>query len=67
MPDHPDLEPKKMFGYQASFVKGNFFMGLHEDNVVVRLPDGLHEKFPELSGSPPFDPMGGRPMKGWFV
>ena len=67
LPRHPDAQPRKMFGYAACFVKGNFFIGLHESNVVVRLPDGLHLKFKELAGSPPFDPMGGRPMRGWFV
>ena len=67
IPKHPDAEPRQMFGYQACFVKGNFWMGLHEANVVVRLPDGLEARFAELKGSPAFDPMGGRPMKGWFV
>lgn len=67
LPRHPDAQPRTMFGYAACFVKGNFFAGLHESNVVVRLPDGLHLKFEELAGAPPFDPMGGRPMRGWFV
>ena len=67
LPAHPAAEPRKMFGYAACFVNGHFFIGLHEENVVVRLPDGLDEKFAEVKGSAPFDPMGGRPMKGWFV
>lgn len=67
IPKHPDAQPKQMFGYQACFVRGNFWMGLHEANVVVRLPDGLDARFPEVAGAGAFDPMGGRPMKGWFV
>ncbi len=67
LPRHPDAEPRQMFGYPCCFVRGNFWVGLHEANVVIRLPDGLHEQFPELAGALPFDPMGGRPMKGWFV
>lgn len=67
LPAHPDVQPRKMFGYACAFVRGNFWSGLHEDKVVVRLPGGLHQRFPALAGAPPFDPMGGRPMKGWFV
>jgi len=69
LPEHPDAEPRKMFGYPACFVKGNFFVGMHEgDRVVVRLPGGIREKFPELAGAPIFDPMGtGKGMKDWFI
>ncbi|MBI1949422.1 MAG: TfoX/Sxy family protein [Deltaproteobacteria bacterium] len=67
LPAHPDVQPRRMFGYACAFVRGNFWTGLFEDKVVVRLPDGLHERFPRLAGAPPFDPMGGRPMKGWYV
>ena len=67
LPVHPDVEPRKMFGYACAFVRGNFWIGLHEANVVVRLPDGLHERVAALRGAPGFDPMGGRPMRGWFV
>lgn len=69
LPDHPDAEPRKMFGYPACFVKGNFFVGMHEeDRVVVRLPGGLREKFPELSAAAIFDPMGtGKGMKDWWI
>lgn len=67
LPQHPDAEPRLMFGYAACFVKGNFWMGLHQDDVVVRLPDGLEKRFDALNGAAPFDPMGGRPMKAWFV
>lgn len=67
LPTHPDAEPRKMFGYQACFVKGNFWVGLHGDNVVVRLPDGLEAQFDAMASAAPFNPMGGRPMRGWFV
>lgn len=69
LPDHPDAEPRKMFGYPACFVKGNFFVGMHEEEqVVVRLPGGLREKFPELAAAVGFDPMGtGKGMKDWWI
>lgn len=67
LPKHPDAEPRKMFGYPCCFVKGNFFVGMHEDNFVVRLP-GLKDKFTELAGAKVFDPMGsGKGMKDWWV
>lgn len=68
LPKHPDAEPKKMFGYPACFVKGNFFVGLHEENMVVRLPGGLKDRFPELKSAQFFDPMGtGKGMKDWWI
>ena len=36
LPDDPRIQKKKMFGYPAAFVNGNFFAGLHEENVVMR-------------------------------
>lgn len=66
LPSHPDAERKRMFGYAACFVRGNFFIGLHEENVVVRLPGDLKSKVP--AGAAAFDPMkNGRLMKDWWV
>lgn len=68
LPRDAIVQPKKMFGYPAAFVHGNYFAGLHEDNVVLRLPAPLRQKLPELAGAPVFDPMGtGTGMKDWLV
>lgn len=68
LPDDPAIEVKKMFGYTACFVNGNFFIGLHEDNIVARLPGALREKFPEMANADAFDPMkNGRGMKDWWL
>ena len=67
LPPHPEVEPKKMFGYACAFVRGNFWIGLHEDNVVIRLPVGLHTRFKAIANAQQFDPMGGRPMTGWYL
>jgi hypothetical protein len=67
LPKHPDLQPRKMFGYPCCFVKGVFFTGLHEEKVVMRLPDEVKAQLPALDGAAAFDPMGGRPMKQWWV
>ncbi|MEZ4669819.1 MAG: TfoX/Sxy family protein [Anaerolineae bacterium] len=68
LPKHPDAQSRKMFGYAACFVNGNFFTGMYEDNIVIRLPGGLKDKFPELARAPGFNPMGqGKGMKDWWV
>lgn len=67
LPDHPAAERRKMFGYPACFVNGNFFTGLHEHRVVIRLPGDIRRVAPELADAPTFDPMGtGRGMKDWY-
>lgn len=39
LPDAADVERRKMFGCPCAFVNGNMFAGLHEDRLLVRLPD----------------------------
>lgn len=68
LPKHVEAQARKMFGYPCCFVKGNFFVGMHEDNMVVRLPGDLKSKFAELKTAKGFDPMGnGKGMKDWWV
>lgn len=55
-----------MFGYPAAFVKEHMFAGLHEDRLVLRLDDaGAAEA--KRQGAMDFEPMSGRPMKGWVA
>jgi hypothetical protein len=62
---HPQAEPRKMFGYPALFVGGNYATGLFADRWVVRLlPDDLAALL-ALPGASPFSPMPGRAMSGW--
>jgi TfoX/Sxy family transcriptional regulator of competence genes len=53
-----------MFGSPTFFVSGNMFSGVHQDTVILRLPDSeraaLFKKHPEAGV---FTPMPGRPMK----
>ena len=56
---HPELERRKMFGYPAAFLGGHMVTGLHQSNWVARVGD--------LGGAEPFEPMAGRPMKGFAV
>lgn len=56
-----------MFGSPTFFVTGNMFAGVHEDTVIMRLPETDRSKisslYPEVK---PFTPMG-RPMKEYVA
>jgi hypothetical protein len=68
LPGSALIEKRKMFGYPSAFVRGNYFAGLFEENVVLRLPEPLRGKLPELANAAVFDPMRtGSGMKGWLV
>lgn len=68
LPKRPDAQARQMFGYPCCFVKGNFFVGMHEDNMVVRLPGDLKSKFAQLKTAQGFDPMANcKGMKDWWV
>lgn len=68
LPSHPDVVPRQMFGYPAAFVNGNFFTGLFEEDVLLRLPDAILPSVPEMRGQPVFNPMGrGKGMTGFYV
>ena len=62
----PELEQRKMFGYPAAFVAaGHMVTGLHGASWIVRLGESdqaaLHD-----AGGEDFEPMPGRPMKGFL-
>jgi hypothetical protein len=68
LPQNALVGQKRMLGYPATFVHGNYFAGLFEENVVLRLPEPLRGKLPELANTTVFDPMGtGKGMKDWLV
>jgi TfoX/Sxy family transcriptional regulator of competence genes len=62
MPGPPAAE-RKMFGYPAGFVNGNMFMGLFQDQMILRLPVEAREELVQKHGAKAFEPMPGRPMK----
>lgn len=63
----PELVARKMFGYPAGFIGGNLTTSLHEDRWIVRLPDDARAELLAIPGAAPFEPMPGRPMKGYVV
>jgi TfoX/Sxy family transcriptional regulator of competence genes len=58
----PPAERRKMFGYPAAFVNGQLFMGLWQEELMLRLPEGDRSTLQRLGGKP-FEPMEGRPMR----
>ena len=66
VPDHPAVTVRPMFGQLSAFVNGNMFMGLFGTALFVRLPEEEHETILEAGGAP-FEPMPGRPMRGYVL
>lgn len=60
------VEMRKMFGFPAAFIAGNMTAGLHQETVMVRLPDTeRQERIAE--GWSLFEPMPGRPMREYVA
>ncbi len=67
MKDFPMATQRKMFGYPAAFVNGNMFTGLFQDAMFLRLSDEDRAAFRSEFGARLFEPMPGRPMRGYVV
>lgn len=63
IPDDPDVELRRMFGTPCLFCRGNMFAGVHQENLIVRLPDDQRGALLALPGAQRFEPMPGRPMR----
>jgi TfoX/Sxy family transcriptional regulator of competence genes len=60
------LEQRKMFGYPAGFIGGNMTTGLHQESWIVRLPESERDEL-TAAGWRVFEPMPGRPMRGYLA
>lgn len=65
--DFPMATQRKMFGYPAAFVNGNMFAGLFQDAMFLRLSDEDRAAFRSEYGARLFEPMPGRPMRGYVL
>ncbi len=65
--DLPAAEPRKMFGYPAAFANGYMFAGLFQQDVFLRLSDADRANFRSEYRARLFEPMPGRPMRGYVL
>ena len=61
------VESRKMFGYPCAFKGGNMFMGLHQENLFLRLSEEDREEFLKLNQESRFEPMPGRILKEYVI
>jgi len=66
MPGPPAVQ-RKMFGYPAGFINGNMFMGLFQNDMILRLPESQRAEFLKRGGARIFEPMPGRPMREYVA
>jgi TfoX/Sxy family transcriptional regulator of competence genes len=64
VPDAAGVTIRPMFGNAAAFVNGNMFAGLFGEALFVRVDDGARDRL-LASGGSAFEPMPGRPMRGY--
>lgn len=67
LPQRPEVERRKMFGYPAGFANGHMFMGLFQEHLVLRLDTADREAFLKLPEAEQFEPMPGRPMREYVM
>ena len=65
---YPLAERRQMFGMPAAFLNGNMFVGIHEDRIIVRLPEDDRREIQALYDDViPFEPAEGRVMKEYVA
>src|SRR5262245_9339206 len=60
------ITEKKMFGGLAFLTDGNMTVGVHGDDLIVRLDPAAGDKALTGPGVRPFD-ISPRPMRGWIM
>ena len=63
VPAGADISLRKMFGYPAAFANGKLFIGLHQNDFIMRLSEQDRARFTAEFGERTFEPMKGRPMR----
>ncbi|MHB0968112.1 MAG: TfoX/Sxy family protein [Bellilinea sp.] len=62
----PAVDEKKMFGGVGYLIHGNMAVGVHRNDLIVRVGPENHAEAMKRPHTRPFD-MTGRPMSGWLV
>jgi hypothetical protein len=61
------LRVRKVFGNPTAFANGNMCFGVFGSDVFLRLNEGDQELAMSIPGVRPFEPMAGRPMRGYLI
>lgn len=64
--DADGVHEKKMFGGLAFLTHGNMTVGVHRDDLIVRIASDETADALTEPGARPFD-ITGRPMRGWIL
>jgi len=67
VPRSRGVERRKMFGYPAAFLNGHLFAGLHQEDIILRLPAPAREHARVDHDARPFEPTPGRRMREYIV
>ena len=67
LPDDPRVTVRLVFGNDAAFVNGNMFLGLWGNDLFLRLSDDDRKELLKNEGATNFEPMKGKPMKGYTL
>lgn len=67
VPNDPRVERRKMFGYPAAFANGRLFAGLHQSDLVLKLPAEDRALLQAHGHARAFEPMPGRTMNGFVA
>jgi len=62
---HAGIATGPVFGLPALKIGKKPFACITGEDMVFKLAGAANERAVGLPGAKPFDPMGGRPMKGW--
>lgn len=63
----PEAEKRMMFGCPAYFLNGNMFLGAHQEDIILRLPESDREELLDRGQASIFAPMNGRVMREYVV
>ncbi len=65
--DRPGLAEKEMFGGVAFLLRGNICVGVHGDDLIVRVEPGETDALLREPGAKPFSLSGRAGMAGWLL
>lgn len=63
----PEADKRKMFGCPAWFLNGNMFVGAHQEDIILRLPESDREDLLDRGLALLFAPVRGRVMREYVV